>query len=139
MEYYQPFQCLPHFVYDSKTNKVSIKVAVIVFVQTGESLASRNPVYDPATHSAVQNFDHSRNVTLLAPFNYILLESMIEIISNVNIPYNPADPDGFKLLLRGLFASVYTVKSIVSDKPDASAKGGQVTNTISQSGDIVIL
>jgi len=138
MEFYKPFQRLPYYVYDQHANNVGIKSSVTVYLAAGESLASQNAVYTASTNSAVKQYNHSRNASQIAPYSY-MDDSLIEIISKVGIQYDPMNEQAFKNALRATFASSYIITAIVNDKPGIPDTGGQVTNTISQSGDIVII
>jgi hypothetical protein len=138
MSYYKPTQPRIHYVYDHNVNNVSIKSYVTVRLKAGESLANSRKVYDAATNTTVKEFVHDRDDSQLAPYDY-LDDTPVEIIGRVDIPYDEHDQDAFKRALSGTFAESYAITAIVRDKPDEPDTGGQVTNTISQSGTIEII
>lgn len=138
MEFYKPLQRLPYYVYDKHANNVSIKSSITVYLNTGESLVSQNTIYNPTTHSAAIQFDHLQDAAQVAPY-YYLHDSLIEIIANVGIPYDPLNEAAFKNALRAAFASYYTVKVIVNDKPGIPDTGGQASNSISNTAEIGIV
>jgi hypothetical protein len=105
-------------------------------LQAGESLTITRS-YNDATKTAEKLFDHSQNPSQLLPYEFVE-DSSIVIISNVPIPYDEHDQQGFINRLRGIMASEYTVIATVKDKPDHSATGGSDTKILNKNGTLAI-
>ena len=139
MEYYKPvIPSAIRFVYDKVKKNVSIQPYITVSLNAGEKLSVLSESYTDATKTILKEFKYAADASLVNPYVYVD-HSAVEIIKNVTIPYNQSNEDDFKNKLRATFAAEYIVKTVVKPKPDGSASGGQVTNTISNSGEIVII
>ena len=139
MEYYKPL--IPpaiRFIYDKVKKNVSIQPYINVKLNAGESLTLVSETYTDLTKTVVKEFRYAVDASLVSPYVYID-HAPVEIIRNVTIPYDENNEEDFKKKLRATFAAEYTVKTELNPKPDGSAAGGQVTNTIANSGEIVIV
>jgi hypothetical protein len=139
MEYYKPL--IPpaiRFVYDKVKKNVSIQPYINVPLNAGETLALVSEAYTDATKTIMKEFRHADDASLVSPYVYVD-HAAVEIIRNVTIPYDERYVEDFKKKLRATFAAEYIVKTVLNPKPDGSAAGGQVTNTITNSGEIVII
>jgi hypothetical protein len=137
MDYYKPTLSDLLFVYNHNLNNLSIKSTVRVMLQAGESL-TLNSSYNDTTKTAEKLFDHAQNPSQLLPYEFVD-ESSVVIMSNVPIPYDEHDQQGFINKLRDILANQYTVIATVKDKPDHSATGGSDDKKLLKSGSIIIL
>jgi hypothetical protein len=136
MDYYKPTLSNLLFVYNHISNNLSIKSTVKVMLQAGESLTLTSS-YNDATKTAQKLFDYAQNPSQLLPYEFVE-DSSIVIISNVPIPYDEHDQQGFINRLRGIMANEYIVIATVKDKPDHSATGGSDTKILNKNGTLAI-
>jgi hypothetical protein len=136
MDFYKPVQSDLLFVYNHILNNLNIKSTVRVLLQAGESLTLTSS-YNNATRTSLKLFDHALNQGQPLPYEFVD-NSIVEIMSHIDIPYDEHDQQGFITKLRAILAGEYTVTVTVNDKPDHSASGGSDTGTIKNSGTIII-
>ena len=138
MDPFKPYGTLRGYIYSIQDNALYIDASVTVLMPAGETLASRNAVYNPATHSASRMYDHVRSLGQLAHYNYTD-NFRVEIIKPVTVPYTPNDQSGFITSLRQTMASSYAVTCVVNTVNNDASTGGSSTNTIENGGTISIL
>jgi hypothetical protein len=138
--YYKPIQNPINFVYDHVKNVVGIYAKVTVFLKPKDALTRIRVDYDAVTNKAEKEFTHSTGTSTQDPVEFTD-DSWIIIIDDPKKipPYDQHDPEAFKKALRVILALKYEIKSSVREIPGVSGTGGQTTNTISNTAEIVIV
>jgi hypothetical protein len=138
MSYYKPTQTNLRFIYSKILNNVLLKSEVTVPLNPGETLAKTRADYDGTTKTINKTFDYDPNGPQINPNNY-RDDSGVEILKQVKTIYDPKHEDVFLASLRKELAKSYDALAILNAKPGGSDPGGQVTNTITSSGQIEIV
>ena len=138
MDPYKPYGTLRGFIYSVDENVLYLDASVTVLLPAGETLSSRNAVYDPSTHTASKKYDHVRSGSQLAPYHYVD-NFRVGIVDPVAIPYTPNNQAGFIASLQATLANLYSVSFIVNPVNNDPNTGGSSTNTIDNGGSISII
>jgi hypothetical protein len=141
MEYYKPTIDPICFVYDHSTTKdLSIKCQVKVWLKEKESLKRIKADYSDLKKTLEKIFEHATDATRLIPYEYKEDVNVLKvaIISKLDIPYDPKDPEPCRIAIRKQLAPLYTLSAKVNPKIDGTG-GGQATNTIASSANIDII
>lgn len=137
MDYYKPTLSNLRFIYNHNVKNLSIQSQVNVLLPAGESLIETSD-YSDMTKTVEKTFDHLQDPSHVVPFEYVE-DSMVEIMNNIDIPYDEQDPQTFIIKLRAIMADEYTVIALVKDKSDHSATGGSDTKIFTKYGTVVII
>jgi len=140
MKLYEPFQRLDTFVYFKVENAVYIKSSINVLLPARASLISKEPVYDDK-FSAILDYYYTTDNSAFEPYIFDH-ERLIKFIDKVALPAMNLDDKSLAAAVNNAIteqlekAISFKVTCIVhKDK----AEGGQVTNTISHQGEVIIL
>jgi len=141
MKYYEPFQRLDQFVYVKSEKTVYVKSSISVLLPAGTSLIGKDPVRNNALTATLE---YIYSVDNSAVESYIFeMARLIKFMDNVPVSDPKLSLDVLKSTVKDLITKVlgktgyFTVTCIVyKEKNDV---GGQVTNNISQQGEVVIL
>jgi hypothetical protein len=141
MKYFEPFQRLDQYVYLKSENAVYVKSSVNVQLPNGSTLIGKDPVYNS---SIVATLEYLFSVDNSAPEPYIFEQvRLIKFFDNVPLVSASMDTATLTKTVRDAITQklgsngFYTVTCIVYN--NKNAVGGQVTNTISNQGDVAIL
>jgi hypothetical protein len=141
MKFFEPLQRLDQFVYLKAENAVYVKSTVNVFLPAGYSLLGRDPVYDSVVAATLYNNSIIDNS---AVDSYIFEQSrLIRFLDKVPDASPTMDPKTMLAIVQKTIneqlakAGFFTVTCVVYN-PKGSV-GGQVTNTLSSQGEVVIL
>jgi hypothetical protein len=140
MVYYQPVVKPIVFVYDRVKKIVFIRTKVTVNLQPRENLALVRNYFDLRINEVLVEYDHSLGTSQQDPVLFEHESSSNYIIDPVKVPpYDQTNEPAFKDAVRKLFSKEYKITVRVNEKPGVAGTGGQVTNTISNTGDIIIV
>jgi len=142
MDYYKPYQSLSYF-YNTREGNIYLKSSVSVYMRSRESLATQDVLNDGIS-AVILKFNDIQDVAKSVDYLYVH-DTMLRVIEKAKVSYNAADLAGSKNSvlacvtedLKNKGVSFYSVTAYVY-KLDGSV-GGQVTNTISQQGEVIIL
>jgi len=85
-------------------------------------------------------YDHINGTSLQDPVLFVHEFVSNYIIDPVKVPpYDQTKEQAFKDAVAKVLSTSYKVTVKVNEKPGVAGSGGQVTNTISSSGDIIIV
>jgi hypothetical protein len=94
-------------------------------------------LYNALITRADKTYDHQADPARLTDKSY-MDEFLVKIIENVNIPYDPHNPEAFKTSLRQIMSPYYTLKAIINPIPGVPNTDGAKENSIAKTQDIVI-
>lgn len=141
MKYFEPFQRLDQYVYLKAENAVYVKSSVNVQLPIGSTLIGKDPFYNS---SIAATMEYLFSVDNSEPDPYIFEQvRLIKFFDNVPLVSASMDTVTLTKTVRDAIiqklgnSTSYTVTCIVYNNKNAI--GGQVTNTISNQGDIAIL
>jgi hypothetical protein len=142
MDYYKPYQNLS-FIYNTRDGNIYLKSSVNVYLPAKETLASQDASYDGKSMVTLKFKDFS-DVANYEDYLYCH-DSLILIIEKAKVRYDASNSANTKSSvqkciqnsLASNYASFYTVTAIAY-KIDGT-EGGQVTNTITHQGEVIIL
>lgn len=141
MKYYEPFQRLDQFVYVKLEKTLYVKSSISVLLPAGTSLIGKDPI---RTNALAATLEYIYSVDNSALDAYIFEQArLIKFMEKVPITDASLSLEALTTTVKDLITKVigktgyFTVTCIVyNEKSDV---GGQVTNTISQQGEVVII
>ncbi len=140
MVYYQPVVKPIVFIYDRVKKIVCIRAKVTVNLKPRENLALVRNYFDLKINEVLIEYDHTTGTSQQDPVLFEHESSSNYIIDPVKVPpYDQHNEPAFKDAVRKLLSKEYKVTAKVKEKPGVAGSGGQVTNTISNTGDIIIV
>lgn len=143
MRFYEPFQRLDLAGYNKTENAIYVKSTATVFLPEKANLLGKDPVLGSIPGSASIEYYYQYNEAALIAYNFEQVR-LIKVLDNV---LNEKDMalsgkeltsslnNAVKAKL-GRFVVYSVACRVINDK---SAVGGQVTTTISQTGDVAII
>ncbi len=140
MAYYVPELIKIVYVYDRRLKIICIRSKVRVYLKAGDSLTLTGNYYDAATKEVKIGFDHIKSDALNMPVLFESESTSNYIIDPVTVPpYDQTNEQAFKDAVARVLSAGYKVSAKVKEEPGVAGSGGQVTNTISNSGEIIIV
>jgi hypothetical protein len=139
MKYYEPFQRLDHYVYVKADNAVYIRSSVSVLLPAKASLLCKEPVH-VSNFAALLNYVYIPDDAAFEPYIFEA-NKLIRFLEMPVLKFT--DPADIKKAVSQAIVEklgktgTYSVTCIVYNAKNVET--GQVTNTISQQGEVIVL